>query len=157
LEFVRISERGQNALAAPDLGHYLNVDKLLAVKLHTRIDGKVRQHFSAGDPDTAVLLATKAVEVAVREAADLGNELFGTKLMAAAFKPGEGPLHDSEIPVGEQAGVMALLPSRRGFEEPEQPSASRLRRCARGGGGRVLCRPAAADARAAKAGPGAGS
>lgn len=28
--------------------------------------------------------------------------------MAAAFKPGEGPLHDGEVPVGEQAGVMAL-------------------------------------------------
>jgi uncharacterized protein (TIGR02391 family) len=90
-------------------GHYLDVGKLLAVKLHPKIDAKVRQHFDAGDPDTAVLVATKAVEVAVREAAVLGKDLYGTKLMAAAFKPGEGPLHDGDIPIGEQAGVMALF------------------------------------------------
>lgn len=107
-EFVRVSERGRQVLSAPEPGRYLDVTKLLAVTLHPRIDGKVRQHFSAGDPDTAVLLATKAVEVAVREAAGLGKEHFGTRLMAAAFKPGEGPLHDGEIPIGEQAGVMAL-------------------------------------------------
>lgn len=107
-EFVQISERGRQTLAAPDPRHHLNVAKLLAARLHPRIDGKVRQHFSAGDPDTAVLVVTKAVEVAVREAAGLGMDSYGTKLMAAAFKPGEGPLHDGEIPVGEQAGVMAL-------------------------------------------------
>lgn len=107
-EFVRISERGRRALEAPDLGHHLDVARLLAATLHPRIDRKVRQQFNGGDPDAAVLVATKAVEVAVREAAGLSNDSYGTKLMAAAFKPAEGPLHDSEIPVGEQAGVMAL-------------------------------------------------
>lgn len=107
-EFVRISERGQQALETADPRHYIDVAKLLAVRLHPRIDSKVRQHFSSGDPDAAVFTATKAVEIAVRDAAHLGNDLYGTKLMAAAFKPGEGPLHDPDAPTGEQAGVLAL-------------------------------------------------
>lgn len=107
-EFVRISERGQQALETADPRHYVDVAKLLAVRLHPRIDSKVRQHFSSGDPDAAVFTATKAVEIAVREAAQLGNDLYGTKLMSAAFKPGEGPLHDPDAPTGEQAGVLAL-------------------------------------------------
>jgi uncharacterized protein (TIGR02391 family) len=58
--------------------------------------------------EDAVSAAVKQVEVSVREAADADNSKIGTKLMAWAFKPGEGPLHDRELDGGEQAGIMAL-------------------------------------------------
>jgi uncharacterized protein (TIGR02391 family) len=64
--------------------------------------------FLSGEVEPAVFLSVREVDVAVREASGFGKEMIGVKLMAAAFKPGEGPLHDPDIPTGEQAGVMAL-------------------------------------------------
>ena len=50
----------------------------------------------------------KAVEVSVREAAGLGNDIVGVSLMTAAFKEG-GPLADSGMEKGEQVARMNLF------------------------------------------------
>lgn len=47
--------------------------------------------FESGDYDTAVFKAMKAVEVAVRAAAELSDGVHGVQVMHAAFKSG-GPL-----------------------------------------------------------------
>ncbi|MCP9491404.1 MAG: TIGR02391 family protein [Solirubrobacteraceae bacterium MAG38_C4-C5] len=106
--WVMLSELGKNMLAAPDSRRFFEAHKLLAVTLHPRLETRVRSMFFSGEIEVAVFTAVKEVEVAVREASRLGKEIIGVKLMAAAFKPGEGPLHDPDIPTGEQAGVMAL-------------------------------------------------
>lgn len=106
--WVLLSDLGKKMLAAPDSRRFFEAHKLLAVTLHPRIEQRVRQQFFAGEIESAVFVAVREVEIAVREAAELGKEFVGVKLMAAAFKPGEGPLHDPDIPTGEQAGVMAL-------------------------------------------------
>lgn len=54
--------------------------------LHPRLEEKARPLFVMGDYDTAVFVAMKCVEVAVREAAELGNDDYGVPLMRKAFK-----------------------------------------------------------------------
>lgn len=105
--WVMPSELAEKMLAAPDSRRFLEAHKLLAITLHPRLETWVRQMFMSGEVEAAVFMAVKEVEVAVREAGGFGKDLIGVKLMAAAFKPGEGPLHDPDIPTGEQAGLMA--------------------------------------------------
>ena len=102
------SELADEMLAAPDSRRFFEAHKLLAITLHPRRETRVRQMFMSGEVEAAAFMAVKEVEVAVREAGGFGKDLIGAKLMAATFKPGEGPLHDPDIPTGEQASVMAL-------------------------------------------------
>jgi uncharacterized protein (TIGR02391 family) len=62
-----------------------------------------------GEYDVAVFQAMKAVEVAVRDAAGLGHDLLGIKLMREAFRPKDGPLTDQNTEQGEQQGRMELF------------------------------------------------
>jgi uncharacterized protein (TIGR02391 family) len=59
--------------------------------------------------DVAALQAMKAVEVAVREASGLPNDLVGVKLMRRAFDPKDGPLTDMEAEEGEKEARSALF------------------------------------------------
>jgi len=114
------TKKGDEIAAANDGLRLLEVDKLLAIELHPSLTAKqVRDRFARGDVDQAVWAAVKQVEVSVRQAAGADNSRIGTKLMAWAFKPGEGPLHDDELEAGEQAGVMALYQGLIGtFKNP---------------------------------------
>jgi uncharacterized protein (TIGR02391 family) len=101
--------KGEEIATATDGLQLLEVDKLLAIELHSALAAKqVREKFARGEVDEAVWAAVKQVEVSVREAADDDQSRIGTKLMAWAFSPGEGPLHDGELHRAEQAGIMAL-------------------------------------------------
>jgi uncharacterized protein (TIGR02391 family) len=62
-----------------------------------------------GEFDVAVLLAMKAVEVAVREAGELPSELVGVRLMRKAFDPNNGPLTDVQTEEGEREARSALF------------------------------------------------
>ena len=55
------------------------------------------------------LLAMKAVELSVREAAGYGKEKFGRSLMEQAFSPDGGPLSDMEVDKNERRGRMELF------------------------------------------------
>jgi uncharacterized protein (TIGR02391 family) len=59
--------------------------------------------------NVAAFQAMKAVEVAVREASGLSNDLLGTKLMRKAFDPKDGPLTDMEAEEGEKDARSALF------------------------------------------------
>jgi hypothetical protein len=50
--------------------------------LHNKIADRVWGDFMRGEYDSAAFQAMKGVEVAVRTAAGLGNDLVGTKLIA---------------------------------------------------------------------------
>lgn len=52
----------------------------------------------------AAFQAMKAVEVSVRAAAGLGDNLIGVKLMREAFAPEAGPLTDTSAEGGERVG-----------------------------------------------------
>ncbi len=62
-----------------------------------------------GEFDVAVLQAMKAVEVSVRDASGLPNELVGVKLMRKAFDPKDGPLTDRNAEDGEKEARSSLF------------------------------------------------
>lgn len=82
----------------------------LHAELHPSIDESVRFNFEKGDYALAVLAATRAVEIAVRDAAALDGDQYGVKLMRAAFSPSpnSGPL-TADAPVSEQEGIRDLF------------------------------------------------
>jgi uncharacterized protein (TIGR02391 family) len=77
--------------------------------LHPRIADKVWMAFMRGEFDVAVFQAMKAVEVAVREAAEFGDEVIGVSLMRQAFLPEGGRLTDPDADRGEQVARMELF------------------------------------------------
>lgn len=78
------------------------------VVLHPDIQARCWNFYRQGEYDTAILNATKAIEVAVRKKAQLAEDLVGVEVMTQAFKPNEPRLRYSSIKA-EQEGMMALL------------------------------------------------
>ena len=88
--------------------------------LHSRIATDVWIEFMRGKFDIAVLLAMKAVEVAVREASGLPSDLVGVPLMREAFKLKGGPLTDDTSENGEQVARSALFAGAIGsYKNPQ--------------------------------------
>ena len=77
--------------------------------LHAALQADVRPLFLQSRFDMAVFAAFKALEVAVREAGKLGDEMIGTKLMSAAFHPENGPLTDPSMEGGERQALQQLM------------------------------------------------
>jgi hypothetical protein len=103
--------------------------------LHSRISNTVWSAFMRGEFDVAAFQAMKAVEVAVREASGLPQDLLGVKLMRKAFDPKDGPLTDVEADEGEKEAAFRLF-CRSDWILQESPFSSRCstRRPCRGGG-----------------------
>lgn len=76
--------------------------------LHPSIERRSRRQFLLGEYEQAVFVAMKAVEVRVRELAELGQDATGVDLMNRAFGP-NGPLTDVAAVKGEQEGVRMLF------------------------------------------------
>jgi uncharacterized protein (TIGR02391 family) len=77
--------------------------------LHPRIAETVWSAFMRSEFDVAAFQAMKAVEVAVREAAELGAGDIGVSLMRKAFHEDTGPLTDLGAEVGERQARSALF------------------------------------------------
>ncbi|MGA2172723.1 MAG: TIGR02391 family protein [Sedimentisphaerales bacterium] len=90
--------------------------KLIPEKLlHREILNRAYHLFLAGEFESAVIQAFKAVEVRVREAAGLQPEDVGTKLMRKAFDPENGPLTDQAVPLAEREALAHLFASGIGL------------------------------------------
>lgn len=92
----------------------------LGMQLHPSLAEVVERQFLMGEYELAVFAAMKAVEVRVRELANLDDSLVGTKLMQVAFGPSEpGPLLDTGAESGEQVATMELFKGAIGvFKNP---------------------------------------
>lgn len=79
--------------------------------LHERIRDRVWSDFVRGHFDSAVLFATREVEIAVREAAGFGDDQHGVAMMRQAFNPDEpgGPLSDMNALPAERSARAALF------------------------------------------------
>lgn len=77
--------------------------------LHAEIVKHSRPLYLQGRIDTAVFEAFKALEVEIRSAAGLGDDLIGTTLAARAFHPESGPLSDMSAEKGERVALMNLM------------------------------------------------
>lgn len=80
----------------------------LSGPLHPQLTS-ARSNYAMGDYETASFAAMKAVEVAVRSAAQLPNDLVGVNLMRKAFSPKGGALVDDEAEGGEQQATADLF------------------------------------------------
>lgn len=106
----RVLSRRARAIASEAEFADFKIARLLPKEiLHRRIADRVWGAFMRGEFDSAVFQAMKAVEVAVREASELGDDLVGVKLMRPAFKPEDGPLTDREAEDGEKQARMDLF------------------------------------------------
>ena len=101
-----LSRRAKRFASEAEFANYAVARMLQREVLHPKIADRVWMAFMRLEFDTAVFHAMKAVEVAVRDAADLPDNLLGTKLMQAAFAPDNGPLADMNSENGERLGRM---------------------------------------------------
>jgi uncharacterized protein (TIGR02391 family) len=77
--------------------------------LPAKIADPVWRAFVRGEFDVAAFQAMKAVEVSVRAASGLGDNLISVKLMHEAFAPDAGALTDMNAEGGERVGRMELF------------------------------------------------
>lgn len=115
----RISRLGRQTLAH-GLSGLAAAERLGVTTLHPRIGQRVEQQFLLGEFEQAVFIATKEIEVRVRELAGQPNSVLGTDLMALAFSPNKpGPLTDTTADRGEQVAMMELFKGAIGlFKNP---------------------------------------
>ncbi len=104
-----LSRRAQRFESEAEFAQYTVARMLPRSALHPRIADKVWMAFMRGEFDVAAFQAMKAVEVSVRDAAGLGNNLIGVVLMRDAFAPDRGPLTDASAERGEQVARMELF------------------------------------------------
>ena len=99
---LKVAERQhfQDFIAASELPEHT---------LHPEIVKHSRPLYLQGRIDTAVFEAFKALEVEIRAAAVLGDDLIGTSLAARAFNPENGPLTNMDSEKGERVALMNLM------------------------------------------------
>jgi len=105
----KASRRGKRLADAESWSAYRQASLLPKALLHPRIGDAIYFDFARGDYSTAIFKAFKEVEVAVRTAASLDPGDIGTKLMAKAFNPENGPLTDLDQEAGERQALMNLF------------------------------------------------
>ncbi|HUP63067.1 MAG TPA: TIGR02391 family protein [Thermoanaerobaculia bacterium] len=104
-----ISRRGKRALESNNPIAFRHVRLLPRESLHPAISEKSFPPFLRGDYETAVFAAFKEVEIAVRSASQLAEQLVGSDLMRRAFHEGNGPLRDPNQPPAEREALAHLF------------------------------------------------
>ena len=104
-----LSRRARRFEDEAEFARYAIARMLPKDALHPRLSNKVWSAFMRSEFDVAAFQALKAVEVTVREASGLPNDLIGVKLMRKAFDPKDGPLTDMEAEEGEKEARSALF------------------------------------------------
>jgi uncharacterized protein (TIGR02391 family) len=115
----RVTRLGEQTLKY-GLAGLASAERLGVTTLHPRIGQRVEQQFLIGEFEQAVFIATKEVEVRVRQMAGASDSDLGTALMQKAFSPTvPGPLTDPNADRGEQVALMELFKGAIGlFKNP---------------------------------------
>ena len=117
-----LSRRAARFQSSGDFRNFITARRLPKDALHPDMADVVWQAFLRGQYDVAIFHAMKAVEVAVRDAAQLPDKIIGVKLMRAAFgvSPKPGPLTDTAAEEGEQVARMELFAGAIGsYKNPQ--------------------------------------
>ena len=101
-DWIFITRRGRTLTNHMDVEAFLKSNLLPRQLIHPLILTKASASFLRGEYDSAVFLAMKEVEVAVRIAAGYPTSSFGVDMMRAAFHPQTGPLTDQSRLRGEK-------------------------------------------------------
>lgn len=114
----QVSTAGRQLVEDPDAITKVWADERLAGPLDPKLDS-ARSNFALGDYETAAFAAMKAVEVRVREVAQLPADLVGVSLMRKAFSPKDGVLRDDGAEGGELQATADLFAGAIGaFKNP---------------------------------------
>ena len=114
-DMVSITRRGERVRNAVALKAYRQANLLPRQLLHPMIATEVWLSFSRGNYSTAVLLAFKEVEVAVRDVGGYTYEERGTyQLMRKAFHPETGKLTDANQSADEKQATSDLFAGAMG-------------------------------------------
>lgn len=108
MPWQRVTELGEELRKDPNAITKIWAADRLAGVLDPALSS-ARTNFALGDYETASFAAMKAVEVAVRQAAGLPNELIGVALTRKAFSPKDGALRDAGAEGGEQQATADLF------------------------------------------------
>lgn len=123
-----VSTRGKAMLEPEKLEAYRYTANFPAGKLHPSISSSTFSHFMKREYDTAVFAAFRAVEVAVRTAAQLPDTVLGVDLMRQAFKSGTGPLTDTTTMTSEQDAMQHFFAGAIGsFKNPTSHRANTVK------------------------------
>lgn len=107
-EWQQVTELGRGLVDDPAAIARVWAAERLAGELDSALSS-AQSNFALGDYETAAFAAMKSVEVAVRQAAGLPNELVGVSLMRKAFSPKDGVLRDPDAEGGEQQATADLF------------------------------------------------
>jgi uncharacterized protein (TIGR02391 family) len=103
-----LSRRARRFQSETEFANYAVARMLPREALNAKLAEKVWMAFMRGEFDVAAFQAMKAVEVAVRDASGLPDNLLGVKLMRDAFRD-NGPLADMTAEAGERVGRMEFF------------------------------------------------
>jgi uncharacterized protein (TIGR02391 family) len=114
------TERGKSVRDRAGVRALVEGEELPDHFLHDDFIKDVRPLFLQGRYDLTVFEAFHRLEIAIREASALSNELLGTKLAARAFHPEDGPLTDTGADAGERQALMNLMSGALGsYKNPQ--------------------------------------
>lgn len=100
---------GKSAQNHSDVKKLVSTAELPEHFLHPDLLLHARPLFLQSRFETAVFEAFKSLEVAVRDAAGLGDGVIGVALAQAAFHPENGPLTELSAEKGERVALMSLV------------------------------------------------
>lgn len=109
-----LSRRAQQLAKEPEPHRAFSARRLSKEALHPTIREDVWGLYHRGKYDTAVFEAMKAVEVAVREAAQYTDSDFGTDMIGRAFNEDRGPLRDPNALPAERIARRSLFTGAHG-------------------------------------------
>lgn len=107
--YLRLTRRGEALLSDQSFESFKAAAAFPRTMLHPLIAEKVWLDLARGDLADAVFASFRAVEEAVRAAANMGATDYGVDLMRVAFRPDTGPLTDKTQPRAEQEALMHLF------------------------------------------------
>jgi uncharacterized protein (TIGR02391 family) len=131
-----ITRRGYEVLGDENGLARVAAEMRIGVDLHKRIRDRVRPQFLLGEYELAAFAALREVEERVHDLVQPSSALYGTDLMAQAFRLEVGPLFDPKLPRAESEAMIALFrgvigvfknpPSHRTVEYADPTEASEV-------------------------------
>lgn len=103
-----ITRRGLKLKKSGNLKEYLET-RTLAQDLDPILEADVKPLFLRGNLDAAVFQAYREVEIRMRSAASLGNDIYGQALVTKCFHPESGTLVDINQEPAEREALYLLL------------------------------------------------
>ena len=108
-QWITLTRLGRTASSKDAFAKWVDEQELPFHMIDSELVDSALSLFRQGRFDTAVFESFKALEVAIRDTAGLGQDLVGVGLASRAFNPDDGPLIDRAVERGERVALMNLM------------------------------------------------